>query len=71
MFTIFPWLNEIQSCFKQTSFKSYSYKGLRISVGVEWGLTISSDNPLDFNDKIWLLALLTLLKYLCVGWNTK
>ena len=44
---------------------------LSILVDVEGGVILSSDNPLDFHDKIWLLVLLTLLKYLCVGWNTK
>ena len=34
------------------------------------GLIVSSDNPVDFHDKIWS-ELPTLLKYLYIGWNTK
>ena len=31
---------------------TYFYKGLRILLDVEGGLIVSSDNPLDFHDKI-------------------
>ena len=38
---------------------------------VEGGWILSSDNPLDFYDNISLSLALTILKYLCVGWNTQ
>ena len=44
---------------------------MRILLDVEGGLILSSNNPLGSHDKIWSLVLLAVLKYLCIGWNTK
>ena len=61
MFTIFPWWYVIFSCFKQSPLNftlalvpiKSSY-GLMILFGVVGGSILSSDNPLDFHDKIIL-----------------
>ena len=77
MFTIFPWLNVIFSCFKQsplnftlalvpTKFNEGSGNLLDV-VGV---LIPSSGCPLDFHNKIILGLLLAISKYLWIGWNT-
>ena len=77
MFVLFPWLNIIFSCFKQSPLNftlalvpTKSNEGLRILLDVVGGLILSSDNPLDFHDKIILGLSLAVLKYLCIGWNT-
>ena len=77
MFIIFSWLNVIFSCFKQSLLNftlalvtTKSNEGLRILLFVVGGLILSSDNPLDFHDKILLLLAVAVLKYLCIGWNT-
>ena len=77
MFTLFPWLNVIFSCFKQSLLNltlalvptKYN-EGLMVLFGVVGALILSSDNPLDFHDKIILSLSLAALKYLCIGWNT-
>ena len=77
MFTIFPWLNVIFSCSKQSPLNltlalvptNYN-EGLRNLLDVLGGLILSSDNPLDFHDKIILGLSLAVLKYLCICWNT-
>ena len=78
MFTTFLWSNEIFSCFKQSPLNitlalvpTYFNEGLSILLDVYGDLLLSSDNPLDFHDKILASLLLTLLKYLYVAWNTK
>ena len=78
MFTIFPWSNEIFSCFKQSPLNftlalvpTKSNEGLSILLDVTGGLIFSSDNPFDFHDKILLSLALTVLKYLLTLWNTK
>ena len=71
MFTIFPWINVIFSCFKQSPLNftlilvpKKSNEGLNILLDVRGGLILSSDNPFDFHDKILLSFALALLKYL-------
>ena len=68
MFTIFPWLNVIFSCFKQSSLNftltlvpTKSTVGLSILLDVVGDSILSSENPLDFHDKILLLLALTVL----------
>ena len=39
-------------------------------LSVVGGVMVSSDNPLDFYDKILLSLAVAVLKYLCIGWNT-
>ena len=70
MFTTFPWLNIIFS-FKQSPLNfthalgpTKSNEGLSILLDVVGGLILSSDNPLDFHDKILVSLALTVLKYL-------
>ena len=41
--------------------------GLTILFDVVGGLILSSDNPLDFHDKTFLLPALNVLKYLYIG----
>ena len=71
MFTVFPWLNVVFSCFKQSPVNfslglvpAKSNKGLKILLDVVEGLILASDNPFDFHDKILLSPALTVLKYL-------
>ena len=71
MFIIFPWLNVIFSCFKQSPLNltlplvpTKCNEGLRNLLDVVGGLLLSSDNPLDFYDKIILGLSLAVLKYL-------
>ena len=78
MFTIFPWLNGIFSCFKQSLLNftfalvsAKSNKELSILFDVVGDLILLSDNPLDFYDKILLSLSLAVLKYLLTTWNIK
>ena len=74
MFTIFPRSNVIFSSFKQSPLNltlalvpTKSNEELRILFDAVGGLILSSDDPLDFYDKILLSLALTLLKYICIG----
>ena len=53
--------------FKQSPLSFALAEGLRILYDVIGGLILSSDNPLDFHEKILLSFALTVLKYLCIG----
>ena len=76
MFTIFPWLNVNFSCFKQfplnfTLSLLPTKFNVRLRILADFvGALFSSDNPLGFHDKIFLLLASTALNYLCIGWNT-
>ena len=71
---VFPWVNVSLSCFKQLSsnFTLFCYQetGSRILSHVAGGLTIPSDKPLDFDNKIRSLLLLS-IKYLYIDWKNK
>ena len=69
MLTIFPWLNVICSCFKQSPLNytlallpTKSSERLSTLLDVEGGVILSSDNRLDFHDKILLSLGVTVLK---------
>ena len=77
MFTIFPWLYVILSCFKQPPLNftlvlvpKWFNEGSRKLLAVEEVLILSSHNRLDFHSKT-KSELTILLKYLCIGWNTQ
>ena len=74
MFTIFSWLNVTFSCFEQSPLNfslalepTKSNEGLRSLFDGVGDLILSSDNPLDFHNKMLLSLALTVLKYLCIG----
>ena len=74
MLTIFPSLNVIFSCLKQSPLKlalallpTKSNEGSRSLLDVLGALILSPDSPLDFHDKIKLGLSLAVLKYLCIN----
>ena len=78
MFTVFPWVTNL-SCFKQRP-SNFTLVLLLLPINLNAGarqlsdvvgsLTISSGNPLDFHDEIWLVSPI-FSKYLYIDWNTK